>query len=90
MTFNVASGILEMILLCKGNILLSILMASVICVDFQPTCTPLCNIGIHLILNILMPRYQINTLERQVSRGSTKDEVVDHECNLAYASKHGK
>ena len=32
----------------------------------------------------------IKTLARQVSRGDTHDEVVNHQCNLAYISKWGE
>ena len=32
----------------------------------------------------------VSALERQVSGGDTHDEVVNHQCNPAYASKEGK
>ena len=32
----------------------------------------------------------VNTIERQVSCGGAYGEVVDHQCNLVYASKEGK
>ena len=56
-------------LVCKRKILSSIVMASVIYVHFSQLCRPLCNIVTHhtTLLNMLMPRYLISALERQVS-----------------------
>ena len=85
------------ILVWKRKIFLSILMVSVICVHFSQlinrmsSVSPcaLCNIGMHFktLLNKFMPRYEVNTLECQLSWIDTYGEVVNYQCNLAYALK---
>ena len=58
---------------------------------FKSTCRPLCNIGMHLItIEHAHAKILVSALECQVSWGDNYGEVVNHQCNLAYASKLGK
>ena len=47
------------------------------------------NMGMHLItlFDHAHVKTLVSTFECQVSQGSNPSEVVNHQCNLAYASK---
>ena len=58
-------------------------MPSVICIHFQSTCRPLCNIDIHLktLLNILMPRYSWAHLNAKCHEVTlTVKLLIDRSC----------
>ena len=60
---------------------------------FLSICRSLCIIGIYEPHNIIKHAHSkilVSALEHQVLSRDTNDEIVDHQCNLKYASKHGK
>jgi hypothetical protein len=66
---------------CKRKVLLNTLMSRVVlCRVLGSVCRPLWNISIPPRSTIGRTRVEIlvSTLERQVSRGDTDGEVVDH------------
>ena len=74
-------------LVCKRKVVLSILNASVICVGFSQLVDHYHRHAFHNIIEHTHAKMLVSALERQVSGGDTYDEVVNRQCNLAYASK---